>query len=215
MKPQDATVVREHTVQHERVQMNVQVQRPTEALDNHHGAAATIVDAVTTRAAPEEPEHRTDGRAADRAAQVVIPRQQVPQPMRQAQDPLPHGHIGKDVIDQMRRSLRHASAATPRTEPAAFAREGDQSIQPAGGAPKAGAAAGETAAPQEVTKLLLDKLRKPVAIPQRRGVFAEGLEMVADDPVQDGGGGIAALIGGRGLRHAPWRGALRATPRDS
>jgi hypothetical protein len=91
----------------------------------------------------------------------------------------------------MRRPLRHAAAATARAEPAALAGEGDQSIEPAGGAPKAGKAAGQTSAPQEVAKLLLDKLRKPVAIPQRRGVFAEGLEMVADDPVQDGGGGIA------------------------
>ena len=133
--------------------------------------------------------------------------------MRQAQDPLTHRHIGKDVIDQMRRSLRHASAATPRTEPAALAREGDQSIQPAAGTPKAGEAASQTAAPQEVTKLLLDKLRKPLAIPQRRGLGVEGLEVVPDDPVQDGGG-IARFIGGRWLRHAPWRGALRATPRD-
>jgi hypothetical protein len=46
------------------------------ALDDHHGAAAPIGDAVTTRAAPEEPEDRADGHAADRAAQVMIPRQQ-------------------------------------------------------------------------------------------------------------------------------------------
>jgi hypothetical protein len=173
MKPHDATVVREHTVQHERVQMNVQVQRSTEALNNHYGAAATIVDAVTTRAAPEEPEYRADGRAADRAAQVVIPRQQVPQPMRQAENPLADWHVRKHMIDQMCRPLGHPPAAAPWAEPAALAREGDQSIQPAGGAPKAGEAGGETTAPQEVTKLLLDKLRKPVAIPQRRGLGAE------------------------------------------
>jgi hypothetical protein len=38
--------------------------------------------------------------------------------------------------------------------------------------------------------------------------------VVTDDPVQNGGGGITRFIGGRWLRHAPWRGALRATPRD-
>ena len=43
--------------------MDVQIQRPTEALDHQHGAAATLLDAVTTRAAPEEPEHRADGHA--------------------------------------------------------------------------------------------------------------------------------------------------------
>ena len=55
--------------------MDVEIQRPAEALDDHHGTAAPIGDAVTARAAPEEPEHRTDSDAADRATQVVIPRQ--------------------------------------------------------------------------------------------------------------------------------------------
>jgi len=142
MKPHGATVVREHAVQHERVQMDVQIQRATEALDDHHGAAAPVADAVAACAAPEEPDHRADGHAADRAAQVMIPRQQVPQPMRQAEHPLTDWHIGPDVIDQMRRPLRHAPAATAGAEPAALAREGDQSIEPAGGAPKAGEAAG-------------------------------------------------------------------------
>jgi hypothetical protein len=194
--------------------MDVEIQRPTEALDDHHGAAAPIGDAVTARAAPEEPEDRADGHAADRAAQVMIPRQQVPQSMRQAEHPLTDWHIGPDVIDQMRRPLRHAAAATARAEPAALAREGDQSIEPAGGAPKASEAAGQAAAPQEVTKLLLDKLRQPVAIPQRGGFGAEGLEMLPDEPVEDSRSGIAGLIGGRWLRHAPWRGAPRATVRD-
>ncbi|MCA1651716.1 MAG: hypothetical protein LC753_16075 [Acidobacteria bacterium] len=78
MKPHSPTVVREHTVQHERVQMDVEIQRPTEAPHDDHGPAATVGDAVTARAAPEEAEHRAYGDAADRAAQVVIPRQQVP-----------------------------------------------------------------------------------------------------------------------------------------
>lgn len=94
-------------------------------------------------------------------------------------------HIGKNVIDQMRRPLRHASPGAAQAEPAALAREGDQSIQPAGGASKAGETAGQTAAPQEVTKLLLDKRRKPVAIPQRRGLAAEGLEVVSCWDVAD------------------------------
>jgi hypothetical protein len=85
MKPHVATGVHEHTVQHERVQMDVQIQRSTKALDDHHGSAATIGNAVTAGAAPEEPEHRPHGHAADRTAQVVIPRPEVPQPVRQAE----------------------------------------------------------------------------------------------------------------------------------
>jgi hypothetical protein len=214
MRPHGATTVREHAVQHERVQMHIEIQRPTEALHNHHGAAATIIDAIGARAAPKEAEHRADGDAADRATQVVIPGQQVPQAMRQAQDPLTHRHIGQDVIDQVRCPLRHAPAAAARAEAAPLAREGNQSIEPTGGTPKTSEAAGQAAAPQEITKLLLDKPRQPVATPQRCGLVAKGLEMVPDDPEEDRGRRIARLVGGRWLRHAPWRGALHATPRD-
>jgi hypothetical protein len=59
--------------------------------------------------------------------------------------------------------LRHAPAAAARTELATFAREGDQSIQHAGSAPRAGETRGQTAPPQDVTKLLLDRLSRPFA----------------------------------------------------
>jgi hypothetical protein len=154
---------------------------------------------------------RANGHAAEGAAQVMIPRQQVPQPMRQAQHPLTDWHIGQDVIDQMRSPLRHAPPTTARAEPAALAREGDQSIEPARGAPKASEAAGQAAAPQEVAKLLLDKAREAFAVTQRRGLGTERLEMVSDDPVQDGGRGIARSVRGRWLRHASPSGARHAT----
>lgn len=142
MKAHGAVVVREHAVSHQRVQMDVEIQRPTEALDDPRGAAAPIGDAGTVRAAPEEPEYGSDSHPADRATQVVIPGQQVPQPVRQTHDPLADRHVGKDVIDEMRGPLRHPSAPAARAEPAALTREGDASIQPAGRAPKAGEAAG-------------------------------------------------------------------------
>jgi hypothetical protein len=61
--------------------------------------------------------------------------------MRQTEDPLTDGHIGKDVVDQMRRPLRHPPAAAPWTKPAALAGEGDEAVQSAGHAAKAGKAA--------------------------------------------------------------------------
>jgi hypothetical protein len=213
MKPHGAAIVREHTVQHEREQMDVEIQCPSEALDDHYAPTATIGDAVAARAAPEEAEHRAYGDAADRAAQVVFPREQEPQAMRQTEDPLTDWYVGEHTIDQVRCPLRHAPAATPWTEPAALAREGDQPIPAAGGAPKAGKAAGQTSAPQEVTELLFDQAPRPVAVPQRRGLGAEG-EMVPDDPVQDGGCGIVGLVAGRWLCHAPCRGAPRASSRN-
>lgn len=142
----------------------------------------------------------------------MVPREQVPPPMRQAEHPLTDWHIGQHVIGQMRGPLRHAPATTARAEPATLAREDDRSIEPAAGASKAREVAGHAAAPQEVTKFLLDKRRQPVAIPQQGGVGAEGLEMLPDDPVENRRLGIARRIG-RWLRHAPWRGAPRATAR--
>ena len=64
----------------------------------------------------------------------------------------------------MRRPLRHASTAAAGAEPAALTGEGDQSIQSAGCAPTTGEPAGQASAPQEVTKLLLDKSREPIAV---------------------------------------------------
>src|SRR5437660_12162628 len=104
--------------------------------------------------------------------------------MRQTQHPLSNGDIRKHVIDEMRRALSHPATAAPWAKAAALAREGHKAIQPAGGAPKAREAAGQTAAAQEVAELLLDEPWEPVAVPQRRGVRAEGLEVIPDDCVQ-------------------------------
>ena len=68
------------------------------------------------------------------------------------------------MIDQMRRPLGHPAAAGAWAKSAALAREGHEAIE--SDAPKAGEAAGQTAAPQEVAELLLHKAREPVAVPQ-------------------------------------------------
>jgi hypothetical protein len=47
MKPHGAAVMGEHAVQDEGVQVDVKIQRATEALRDHHGPAATIGDALT------------------------------------------------------------------------------------------------------------------------------------------------------------------------
>jgi hypothetical protein len=70
------------------------------------------------------------------------------------------------MIDQMRRPLGHPAAAAAWAKSAALAREGHEAIESAGGAPKAGEAAGQTAALQEVAELLLHKALEPVAVPQ-------------------------------------------------
>ena len=44
----------EQAVQHERVQVDVEIERPTKALHDDDGAAVTIRNAGGARAAPEE-----------------------------------------------------------------------------------------------------------------------------------------------------------------
>jgi len=45
------------------------------------------------------PEHRADEDANHRAAQVVIPRQPIPKPMRQRQHPLTYRHRREHMVD--------------------------------------------------------------------------------------------------------------------
>jgi hypothetical protein len=109
-------VLREHAVEHQRVDVQVEVERPAESLDHGDSATATVRDAAVARAGAQEAEHGTDEHGDDPATQVVIPRPLVPQAVRQAQDPLPHGHVGEHVVEQVGGSLRHPAAAATRTE---------------------------------------------------------------------------------------------------
>ena len=114
--------------------------------------------------------------------------------MRQAEHPLPDRHVGEHVIDEMRRPLGHPSTTTPRAEAAALARKGHEAVQSARGAPKAGEAAGQTATPQEVAELLLEKSREPLPVTKRCRVRAKRLEKVK---------GVRRLLQGRSLTLKP------------
>ena len=131
--------------------------------------------------------------------------------MRQAQHPLPNRHVGEDVVDEMCRASRHPAASAPwarATNPSTRGRSSRSSPHDAQ-RNRANPPARQPP-PEEVAKLLLHKAREALAVSQRRGLRAECLEIVPNDPIQDGGCGIARRIRGRWLRHAPSRGARRA-----
>jgi hypothetical protein len=67
MKVDLASVHCEHAIQHERVEVDVEIEGAAEALNDRHGAAAAIGDAVSPSAMPEEPEHHSQRDAADGA----------------------------------------------------------------------------------------------------------------------------------------------------
>jgi len=64
MKTHDVAVLREHAVDDERV--DVEIQHPTKPLDDGHRTTATICNAITARAAPHESEHSANIHRDDR-----------------------------------------------------------------------------------------------------------------------------------------------------
>ena len=80
----------EDTVEHERVEVDVQLQAAAEALDHGHGAGLALRDAVRPHGARVAGEQPAGIHAQHGAAQGVIPRQSVAQAIRQRQDPLAH-----------------------------------------------------------------------------------------------------------------------------
>ena len=83
VKPQSAAVAfSEHAVQHQGMDVDVHIERRPEPLDDRHGPAASVSDALFPRPSSEEAEHRADQDRHHRPAQRVIPGEQIPNPVR-------------------------------------------------------------------------------------------------------------------------------------
>jgi hypothetical protein len=61
------------------MEMDVQIERPAEPLNHHNPARAAVLDSVIARTVGEHPKHRAEQHAGDLAAEIVIPRQEIPQ----------------------------------------------------------------------------------------------------------------------------------------
>jgi len=93
----------------------------------------------------QNPRHRRDG--------LGPVTEHSPQPLRQRHHPLPHGHRGDDVIDEVRCRLRHVPAVTGRAHAPALARKcDDEPLR----APRA-----ESAGESEAEKPEAEALEKP------------------------------------------------------
>ena len=96
----------EDTVEHERVEVDVQLQAAAEALDHGHGAGLALRDAVRPHGARVAGEQPAGIHAQHGAAQGVIPRQSVAQAIRQCQDPLAHRDLWQHLVDERGGTLR-------------------------------------------------------------------------------------------------------------
>jgi hypothetical protein len=123
MKP-DPTgrVAREHAVEHQRVDVHVQIERPAEPLNDGHGPPAWLLETDGARVVPQQAEYGAQEDSGHPTAQVVVPREPVPQSVRQTQDPLSNRYVREDVIDQMHGTLGHAATTATGTERPPLAR---------------------------------------------------------------------------------------------
>ena len=204
-------VVGEHAVQHEGVKMDVDVQRPTRALHRRHHPRLHTGNAARARVAPVHVAQRARVHAQHRAAQPVIPRQLVAQPIRQRQHPL---------------ALRHPTAAPcPPGAPPAPSSAGPRSSDTTpflctktAGDGRARSPRTETAPRRPRTPrragtraIALHELREPRAVARLRHRAQERLQMLGDHLVQHGVLGVARAIRGRATFHAFW-GSAPAPP---
>jgi hypothetical protein len=96
-----------HAVQHQAVQVDVEVGGGSEALDQRDGAALTFIG-LEPGAIQQVARDHTLHHLQHRRDELGLCGQQHAQRDRQRQHPLPHRHMGDDMIHQVRRGLRHA-----------------------------------------------------------------------------------------------------------
>jgi len=170
-------------------------------LQGRDHAGLPTVNAARASAAPVHVEQHARVHVQHRAAQPVIPRHPVAQPIRYRQHPLPHRHPRQHLIHQMRGPLRHPPPAAARTEAAAFTRNRHQLLARAALALKARHAGLVHPAPQQLPELALDELRQARAVAGLRHRAQEGLQVFGDHLMEHGVLGVARTIHGRDASH--------------
>lgn len=177
-------LAREHAVPHQRMEMEVQVQRATQALREHDGARSATSDACARGALAQPSEQRAHEDAADRRTQLRVEGQEVADSKGEREHPLPDRDVRQHVVAQVRGGVGHAPSAARRAEAAPLAREGDQLVLAATRAVHAREAEGQDAAVEVAAELAPDEAREPGAA-ALLGAREEGREMLAQDAVQD------------------------------
>jgi len=196
------------------VHVDVEIERPAKPLHHGDGAATRVHETVLTSPLSQVAAHLAEQHAHHGPAQIVVPRQEVPDPVRYTQHPLTYRHVWEHVIHQMRGPLGHPAPAAARAETAPFAGKSNQAIHAAAVAPKPGEPPGQPPTPEERLKLLLDEARQAVAVAQMGGLRPERLEVIADDLMQDAPAGIAPHVLGGERGHDGDRGGWRAKGRS-
>src|SRR5439155_11054805 len=140
----------EDPVEHERVEVDVQVQPTPEALDHGDGASLRALQAAPACAAAVVAEDRPDVHRQYRAAEPVVPGDEVPEAMGHCENPLPHGYARQHLVHEVRGLLGHASTAAAWAEAPPLARERHEPFVGAVAAAHSGKAARQDATREEL-----------------------------------------------------------------
>lgn len=193
-------------VERQRVEVDVQIERRAEALDEADGAALLRANAPLPPRAPAQlREQGPDEGAQHLAREPRVVGAAVTEWVGQREHPLTDRHLRQHAIDEVSRRICHATPATRRTEAAALAREGDEAVVAALVAVEPKEAVCENATAKERAKLLLDEARRRL-LPKGRA-REEVFQLLADDLVKEGLLRLVALILGHGVPFRDRRGA--------
>jgi hypothetical protein len=103
------------------MEVRIQIERAPKALNGTHRAGAAGRESQQSSASLVEGEDRPQEGAAHHGREGRIAGEQETKREGEGQDPVPHGNLGQDLIDQVRRALQHPTAAAGGTKPASLA----------------------------------------------------------------------------------------------
>jgi hypothetical protein len=179
------------------MEVEIRIEGGPEALDEGDGAALAARETpVTPRAPAELGEERAEEGAEHLAREPRVVEAAVAKRVREREDPLSDRHLGEDAVHEVRRRIGHAAAAARGTETAILARKSQQAVAAAGIAVEPKETTGEDATREIGAQLALDEAGHGVLA--LAGAREEGLELLADDLVQQGLLGAVACVAGVG-----------------
>ena len=193
--------LREHAVEHERVEVNIQLQPTAKALDHRHRAGLPVLGAPHTRGPRVEAEQRAGMHAQHRAAQRVIPGEAVAQAIRKRQHPLTDRYPRQHGVDKRGGAFGHPPSSTTRTEAASLTGEGHETLERAVCAPQPREPVAQYATGKKLAKLLLDEARESMSVAAVRDFLEKGFQVLADDGVEYRVLGVAGPIRAMGMVH--------------
>ena len=174
----------EDPVDRQRVEVHVQIQRPTKALDDGDRTSAAVTMTRCPGPLPVEALQCTHVDREHRAAEAVIPSKPIAELEGKTQHPLTNRRARENVVDEMRRTLGHPAAAAARAEASTLAGKRDQTISTAPRTPKPGKPVREDAAANESLKLALHEQGGAALVLTSIELPEEGLKVVADDAME-------------------------------